>query len=97
MGEGPLAGTHVGRDAAFGVLGQASFRSGRRLIGIEDVLAGSELGAILATEELGDPPRRVRRVLVYKVRDGQLAEFRLCDEDQRFVDALWSVEPDAQA
>ena len=97
MGDSPLAGTHVGRDAAFAVLGQASFRSGRRLIGIEDVLAGTELGAILATEELGDPPRRVRRVLVYKVRDGQLAECWLYDEDQRFVDALWSVEPEEQA
>lgn len=97
MGESPLAGTHVGRDAAFAALGQASVRSARRLIGIEDVLAGAELGAILATEELGEPPRRVRRVLVYRVRDGKLAECWLYDEDQRFIDALWSVEPAAPA
>ena len=60
------------------------------------MLAGSELGAILAIEDLGDPPRRVRRVLVYRVRDGQLGECWLYDEDQRFIDGLWSVEPDAQ-
>ncbi len=92
MGESPLAGTHTGRDAVFAVLGQASARSQRRLVAIEDVLAGTELGAILAVEDLGDPPRRVRRVLVYRVRDGQLGECWLYDEDQRFVDALWSVE-----
>ena len=90
MGESPLAGTHTGRDAAFAVLGQASQRSARRLIEIEDVLAGDGLGAILAVEELGDPPRRVRRVLLYRVEAGRLRECWLYDEDQRFVDALWS-------
>ena len=89
-GESPLAGTHTGRDAAFAALGQASPRSARRLIEIEDVLVGDALGAILAVEELGDPPRRVRRVLLYRVLDGQLRECWLYDEDQRFVDALWS-------
>ena len=89
-GESPLAGTHSGKDAAFAALGQASQRSARRLIEIEDVLVGDELGAILAVEELGDPPRRVRRVLLYRVLDGQLRECWLYDEDQRFVDALWS-------
>jgi uncharacterized protein len=91
MGESPLAGTHAGKDAAFAALGQASQRSARRLIEIEDVLVGGSLGAILAVEELGDPPRRVRRVLLYRVEDGQLRECWLYDEDQRFVDALWSA------
>ena len=90
MGESPLAGTHTGKDAAFAALGQASQRSARRLIEVEDVLVGDALGAILAVEELGDPPRRVRRVLLYRVLDGQLRECWLYDEDQRFVDALWS-------
>ena len=90
MGDSPLAGTHTGRDAAFAALGQASQRSARRLIEIEDVLVGDALGAILAVEELGDPPQRVRRVLLYRVLDGQLRECWLYDEDQRFIDALWS-------
>lgn len=92
MGESPLAGTHTGKDATFAALGQASQRSARRLIEIEDVLVGDALGAILAVEELGDPPRRARRVLLYRVEDGKLRECWLLDEDQRFVDALWSAE-----
>ncbi len=91
MGESPLAGTHAGKEAAFAALGQASVRAARKLIEIEDVLVGAQLGAILAIEDLGDPPRRVRRVLVYRVQDGRLRECWLYDEDQRFVDALWSV------
>ena len=92
MGESPLAGTHVGRDAAFTALGQASLRTSRKLIAVEDVLVGESFGALIAVEELGDPPRRVRRVLLYRVQDGKLRECWLFDEDQRFVDGLWSQE-----
>lgn len=60
-------------------LGQASWRASRKLLAIED---------------LGDPPRRVRRVLLYRVEDSKLRECWLRDEDQRFIDALWSTEPD---
>lgn len=95
MGESPLAGTHTGRDAVFTVLGQASWRASRKLIEIEDVLVGDELGALLAIEDLGDPPRRVRRVLLYRVQDERLRECWLYDEDQRFVDGLWSKDPQA--
>lgn len=95
MGESPLAGTHEGRDAALQILGLASFRTSRRLIAVEDVLAGDEFGAIVATEDLGEPPRRVRRVLLYRVIDGMLGECWLFDEDQRFIDALWSTDPEA--
>lgn len=92
MGESPLVGTHRGRDAAFAALGQASVKTSRRLIDVEDVLAGDSLGALIAVEELGDPPRRVRRVLLYRVQDEKLRECWLFDEDQRFVDHLWSKE-----
>ncbi|MBU6316263.1 MAG: nuclear transport factor 2 family protein [Acidobacteria bacterium] len=93
MGQSPLAGTHAGRDAAFAALGQASLRTARRLIAVEDVLVGESLGALLAVEDLGDPPRRVRRVLLYRVEDNKLRECWLYDEDQRFIDGLWSQEP----
>ncbi|MFM8267198.1 MAG: nuclear transport factor 2 family protein [Ilumatobacteraceae bacterium] len=92
MGRSPLAGTHTGRDAAFAALGQASLRTSRRLIAVEDVLVGESLGALIAVEDLGDPPRRVRRVLLYRVQEGRLRECWLFDEDQRFVDELWSTE-----
>ncbi len=97
MGESPLAGTHTGKEAVFAVLGQASYRTSRKLLEVEDVLVGENLGALLAIEEIGDPPRRVRRVLLYRVQDGKLRECWLYDEDQRFVDELWSTDPDAGA
>jgi hypothetical protein len=93
MGESPLAGTHTGKDAVFAVLGQASYRASRKLIAVEDVLVGENFGALLAIEDLGEPARRVRRVLLYRVEDGKLRECWLYDEDQRFVDELWSTEP----
>jgi hypothetical protein len=95
MGESPLAGTHEGREAVFEILGLASFRTSRKLVEVEDVLAGDRFGAIIAIEALGDPPKRVRRVLLYRVIDGMLGECWLFDEDQRFIDALWSVDPEA--
>ena len=77
MGESPLAGTHRGRDAAFAVLAQASTSTARKLIAVED---------------LGDPAKRVRRVLLYRVQDEKLRECWLFDEDQRFIDQMWSKE-----
>ena len=50
-------------------------------------------GGLLLLEDLGDPPQRVRRVLLYRVEAGQLRECWLYDEDQRFIDKLWSSEP----
>ena len=51
MGESPIAGTHRGRDAAFAVLAQASTRTARTLIDVEDVLVGESLGAVIAVED----------------------------------------------
>ena len=93
MGESPLAGTHAGTEAVFTILGQASYRASRKLIDVEDVLVGDNFGALIAIEDLGEPPRRVRRVLLYRVEDGKLRECWLYDEDQRFIDKLWSSEP----
>ena len=92
MGDSPLAGTHRGRDAAFAVLAKASASTSRRLIDIEDVLVGDSLGALIAVEDLGEPAQRLRRVLLYRVEDEKLRECWLFDEDQRFIDSMWSKE-----
>jgi len=92
MGQSPLAGTHRGRDAAFTVLAQASTRTARKLINVEDVLVGESLGALIVVEDLGSPARRVKRVLLYRVQDEKLRECWLFDEDQRFIDSMWSKE-----
>jgi len=74
------------------VFGHGGCRSVRTLVAVEDVLVGESLGALIAIEDLGDPPRRVRRVLLYGVQDGKLRECWLFDEDQRLIDELWSTE-----
>jgi ketosteroid isomerase-like protein len=89
FGTSPLAGTHTGKQAALTVLAQATQRSARELVEIQDVLAGERLGALVAVERLGPERREVRRLLLYTVRDDKLAECWLYDEDQPFVDALW--------
>ena len=97
FGRSPLAGDHVGKEAAIAVLVEATQRSGRQLDEIEDVLAGATFGAIVAREGVGrgDDLRVVRRVFLYKVRDGKLAECWLYDEDQRAIDDLWSTPTQA--
>ena len=97
FGRSPLAGDHVGKEAAIAVLVEATQRSGRQLDEIEDVLAGATFGAIVAREGVGrgDDLRVVRRVFLYQVRDGKLAECWLYDEDQRAIDDLWSTPTQA--
>ena len=92
MGTSPLAGHHVGKEKAFNALGLASIRAERRLLDVEDVMIGTSFGALVTREEVGNPPREVRRVLLYRVQDAKLRECWLYDEDQRFIDELWSKE-----
>lgn len=96
FGESPLAGDHVGKEAAIRVLVEATQRSRRQLDAIEDVLGGSTFAAIVAREGVGDGPTVVRRVFLYTVRDDQLAECWLYDGDQRFIDSLWSTPTPAE-
>ncbi len=72
---------------------EATSRSQRQLDAIEDVLGGDRFAAIVAREGVGDPVRMVRRLFVYTVREGKLAECWLYDEDQRLIDRLWSTPP----
>lgn len=92
FGRSPLAGTHRGKPACLALLMQVRERTNRRLIGIRDVLAGDEFGAIVAHERFVRDGRTLEldRVLLYRVRDGRLSECWVYDEDQRAVDEFWS-------
>ncbi len=94
-GQSPLAGDHVGRDAAIATLMEATTRSRRQLDTIEDVLGGDTFAAIIAREGVGEPTTVVRRLFLYTVRDSKLAECWLFDEDQRLIDRLWSTPPES--
>jgi len=93
FGTSPLAGTHVGRDAALKVLSEATARTNRALVEVVDVLGGANLGALVVVERLGPDgdAREVRRVLLYRTEHDKLLECWLYDEDQPFVDRLWST------
>ena len=95
FGRSPLAGTHRGRAAATAALADATVRSERALVRVVDALAGDHLGALVVIERLGpaDAACEVQRVLLYRVEGDRFRECWLYDEDQRFVDRLWS--PDA--
>ena len=89
-GHNPLAGTHKGKAAAFAVLAEVARRTNRKLLGVEDVMAGRRRGAILVRELFNRDGRtaELERLLVYSVRDGLLFECWVHDRDQAMVDAF---------
>lgn len=90
-GASRFAGTHVGRDAAVGVMAEVSVVAPRTLLSVDDVLVGGDGGALVVTELLereGDAAT-LRRVLRYRVADGLFRECWLHETDQATVDHLW--------
>ena len=74
------------------MLVEATQRSGRQLDEIEDVLGGDRFAAIVARELVGmTGSGSCAGVFVYAVATSKLAECWLYDEDQRFIDTLWST------
>jgi ketosteroid isomerase-like protein len=74
FGRNPLAGVHRGKSAALAILAEVTRRTKRRLLGIVDIMAGPERGALLVREIFNRDGRsaEVERLLVYSVRDGLL-------------------------
>jgi uncharacterized protein len=89
-GQNPLAGAHRGKMAALATLAEVARRTNRKLLGIDDVMAGSQRGAILARESFSRDGRtaELERLLVYAVRDGLLVECWVYDRDQATVDSF---------
>jgi len=87
-GQNPLAGTHRGKSAAYAVLADVARRANRKLLGVDDILAGPRRGAILVRELFSrdDRTAELERLLVYSVRDGLLLECWVYDRDQAVVD-----------
>lgn len=89
FGRNPLAGDHRGKTAALTILAEVTRRTNRKLLGIVDVMAGPERGALLVRErfERDGTAAEFERLLVYAVRDGLLWECWVWDQDQTAVDA----------
>ena len=89
FGRHPLAGDHRGKMAALAILAEVTRRTSRKLLGIVDIMAGPERGALLVRErfERDGKAREFERLLVYVVRDGLLGECWVWDQDQAAIDA----------
>jgi uncharacterized protein len=91
-GQNPLAGSHRGKAAALATLAEVARRANRKLLGIDDVMAGSQRGAILARESFSRDGRtaELERLLVYAVRDDLLVECWVYDRNQATVDSFFA-------
>jgi len=89
-GRNPLAGDHRGKMASLAILAEVTRRTNRKLLGIVDIMAGPERGALLVRElfERDGKAAEFERLLVYAVRDGLLHECWVWDRDQAAVDAF---------
>ena len=88
FGSNPLAGVHRGKPAALAILAEVTRRTNRKLLGIVDVMAEPERGALLVRELFNRDGKtaEVERLLVYSVGDGLLRECWVYDQDQALVD-----------
>jgi uncharacterized protein len=88
FGSNPLAGDHVGLQAALATLGEVARRTQRKLLGIVDVSAGPERGIVIARERFsrGELRAEFERILVYTIRDDRLHHCWIYDADQQLVD-----------
>ncbi|MEJ7583440.1 MAG: hotdog fold thioesterase [Acidimicrobiales bacterium] len=91
-GTSPLAGDHVGLEAALDALAEATRRTGRELLGIDETLTGNDAAVLVVRERFDRDGEQaeVRRVLRYRIEDDRFVECWLYDEDQALVDRFWS-------
>jgi hypothetical protein len=92
FGQSPMAGDHVGKAASVVALAKVQKMVNRKLLAIEDVLGGSEFVSMMSREQWQRDGKtlELRRLLLFKTKDGKLSECWLYDEDQRAVDEFWS-------
>jgi len=90
FGNNPFTGDHIGKVAALTTLAKFSQRTGRKLLGIVDVMAGPERATVIARESFDRDGRKVEfeRVLVYTIKDDQLHECWVYDGDRALVDSF---------
>ena len=90
FGRNPLAGDIRGKAASLAILAEVTRRTNRKLLGIIDIMAGPERGALLVRErfERDGNTAELERLLVYAVRDGLLGECWVYDQDQALVDTF---------
>jgi ketosteroid isomerase-like protein len=91
-GQNPLAGVHRGKQAAFAALAEIARRANRKLLSVDEIMAGPQRGAILVRELFGRDGKtaEVERLLVYSVKDGLLLDCWVYERDQATVDLYFA-------
>ncbi len=92
FGDNPHSGDHVGRDAAVATLLAVGAKAPRKLLSVDEVLAGPDAAVLVVTESLtvDGEAREIRRVLRFRIAGPALAECWLYDEDQALIDRAWA-------
>ena len=92
FGQNPHAGDHVGRDAALATLLEVGAKAPWKLLEVEEILASPDAAVLVARLEIDidHEVHEIRRVLRFRIRDGQLGECWLYDEDQALIDRGWA-------
>lgn len=98
FGDNPFTGSHVGRDAALAVLLEVGSRAPRKLVAVDEILAGPGAAVIVARERITTGDHRagttesteIRRVLRYRVEGDRFTECWLYEESQAVIDRAWS-------
>ena len=92
FGSNQYTGDHVGKDAALAVFLAVGARAPRKLVSVDEILAGPGAAVLVAREEIlvGGATEVVRRILRYRVAGDYFTECWLYDEDQKLIDRAWS-------
>lgn len=100
FGDNPFTGSHVGRDAALAVLLEVGSRAPRKLVAVDEILAGPGSAVIVVRERITTGGRagsadstestEIRRVLRYRVEGDRFTECWLYEEHQALIDQTWS-------
>ncbi|MEZ5168257.1 MAG: nuclear transport factor 2 family protein [Acidimicrobiales bacterium] len=92
FGANPFTGDHVGKDTAVAVLLEVGARAPRRLVSVDEILAGPDAAVLVAREELtiDGEAFEIRRVLRYRVEGDRFTECWLYEEHQALIDRAWA-------
>jgi uncharacterized protein len=85
-GSNPYSGTHHGKDAAIAALSAFTQKTGRKLIGVTNIMADADKAIMIARENLAG--REVDRTLVYRTDGQKVVECWVLDADQAYIDSL---------
>jgi ketosteroid isomerase-like protein len=87
-GSNPLSGVHRGKPAALAALAAVSQKTQRQLLEVIDLMPGAHRSAIVVREGFhrDGAMAELERLLVYRIKDDQLFECWVHDQDQALVD-----------